>query len=391
MPSIVNTWSCLHTFVVIFFTFIVAGLFFLSWRVSRDPPELRNLKTFGLGQGPFYLDTHNVSGQDLKSAIYEEYFGYKKLTKQISQEERLNYKKWYAANACLAGCTDESQSTCSRGICWCDDANPSQYGQCHQRSEAEFLGNIKKNRKSEGLTLPDYCYIEKHINGKLRKVIDDLQAHKPECRHKDNHPNEFDLETQMCNAADPGSCFDRDLNLICGDDSKCHCRQDMRWNTGRMQCEIYFGVNCMEETEVDLGKYKAEKEMLLGQALVLSSSKVDVGRIKTVYCNLLEGHSNEYIKNRRGGKSEPDILGYMDPVGLIFFVPGCAFGFMWLLMLYGLIRTLIQSCDPRNALNYMSTGDKIIALGAVANQEMFDRQEEGSDNRRAALMQGQNS
>ena len=61
------------------------------------------------------------------------------------------------------------------------------------------------------------------------------------------------------------------------------------------------------------------------------------------------------------------------------------------ILLFSLIRTLIQSCDPRNALNYMSTGDKLIALGAVANQEMFDRQEEGSDNRRAALMQGQNS
>ena len=25
----------------------------------------------------------------------------------------------------------------------------------------------------------------------------------------------------------------------------------------RMQCEIYFGVNCMEETEVDLGRGRA--------------------------------------------------------------------------------------------------------------------------------------
>jgi len=392
MPNIVQTWSCSHTLVLIFFTAAVAGLFALSWGVSQDPPELRNIKkTFGLGQGPFYLDTFNVSGEDLKISIYEEYFGYKKLTKQIGEEELLDYKKWYAANTCQAGCHDEEHSICSRGICWCDDGNPLQYGQCRPRSEAEFLGNKEKYRKPELPPLPDHCYVEKMVNSQLKKVIDDLQAHKPECRHKEKHPNQFDLETQTCNAAVPSSCFDRDLNLVCRDDSKCHCRHDMRWNTGRMQCELYLGVDCTGEAKVDLADYKAEKEMLLGRKLVLSSTAVDLARVKTVYCNLLEGHSMQYIKNRRGGKSESDILGYMNAVGLIFFIAGCAFGFMWLLMIYGMIRALIQSCDPRNALNEMSTRDKIAALGTLAGQEMMERQQEGEDNRRTALMQGQNA
>ena len=40
-------------------------------------------------------------------------------------------------------------------------------------------------------------------------------------------------------------------------------------------------------------------------------------------------------------------------------------------------------------MDNLTTGEKIAALGAVAGQEMVERQEEVKDERRAALMQGQ--
>ena len=55
-----------------------------------------------------------------------------------------------------------------------------------------------------------------------------------------------------------------------------------------------------------------------------------------------------------------------------------------------LVRYFIRSLDPRNVMmDNMTTGEKIAALGAVAGQEMVERQEEVRDERRAALMQGQ--
>jgi hypothetical protein len=37
----------------------------------------------------------------------------------------------------------------------------------------------------------------------------------------------------------------------------------------------------------------------------------------------------------RRGKEEPNILGYMNTPGVIFFGAGCCFGAMWLLMIWG--------------------------------------------------------
>eukprot|EP00092_Neocalanus_flemingeri_P006790 GFUD01007333.1.p1 GENE.GFUD01007333.1~~GFUD01007333.1.p1 ORF type:complete len:388 (+),score=83.00 GFUD01007333.1:150-1313(+) len=385
MPTALDNWGCSHTCVLILFTGAVAGLFALSWGVSQEPKDLANIKkTFGLGVGPSYLDTFDVVGEDLKNTIYEEYFAYKKLTRQISEEETANYKKWYAGNECLAGCPSTCSVPftcpyCKRGICWCTDKNPSTYGQCRTR---KVFGDAEKYRKPALPPLPDFCYIRPH-------VLDDLQAHKPECQHKVEYPNVFDLETQTCDVADPGSCLDRDMNLICGETGTCQCRQDMRWNVDRMQCEVYLGVDCSDVSEVDMtsgSDYKKEKDFILGHQLFLPSTELDEYRVKTAYCNILEQHSKQHIKQKRGGREENSMFAVP---GVIFFGAGCAFGFMWLLMIFGICRAFIRSFDPRNELNDMSNQDKIAALAAVAGQEMVERQQEKEDERRVALMQGQ--
>ena len=106
--------------------------------------------------------------------------------------------------------------------------NPEKYGQCRPKSEAKYLGDKEKYRKPDVPPLPDHCSIMQEVNGRMQNVVDDLQAHKPECWEKVTHPNVFDLETQTCNATQ--SCFDIDMNLICGKLGKCQCRQDMGWN-----------------------------------------------------------------------------------------------------------------------------------------------------------------
>ena len=94
MPSFTREkWTCSHTFVLIFFTGAVAGLFLISWGISQDPPELRNIKYFGLGRGPAFLNTFDTSGLDLNRGLYQEFFGFKKLTKSISEKETEYYKK----------------------------------------------------------------------------------------------------------------------------------------------------------------------------------------------------------------------------------------------------------------------------------------------------------
>ena len=52
-----------------------------------------------------------------------------------------------------------------------------------------------------------------------------------------------------------------------------------------------------------------------------------------------------------------------------------------------MVRYFIRSLDPRNMMmDNLTTGEKIAALGAVAGQEMVERQ---GEERRAALLQGQ--
>ena len=71
------------------------------------------------------------------------------------------------------------------------------------------------------------------VEGRMQRVVDDLEAHRPECQQKVSYPNTFDLEEQTCglSEASVGDCFSRDMNLVCGGSNKCVCRQDMRWNT----------------------------------------------------------------------------------------------------------------------------------------------------------------
>ena len=86
-------WTCSHTMVLITFTGAVIGLFAMSWGISYEPEWLRNLKYFGLGYGPTFIQTFNTSGVDLKKGLYEEYFGYRKVSKKITDEERENYQQ----------------------------------------------------------------------------------------------------------------------------------------------------------------------------------------------------------------------------------------------------------------------------------------------------------
>ena len=88
-----SPWTKTNACVIIFFTGAVAGLFALSWGVSQDPPEFRK-KYFGLGRGPAFLHTWHTSGLDLNKGLYEEYFGFKKLTKSINEQETEYYKKY---------------------------------------------------------------------------------------------------------------------------------------------------------------------------------------------------------------------------------------------------------------------------------------------------------
>jgi len=389
MPSFTREkWTCSHTAVLILFTAAVAGLFALSFGVSKDPPELKNLKYFGLGKAPTFLNTFNASGAELNKGLYEELFGYKKVVGKISESEKQSYQAWYAQNKCQGGCAD---GQCVRGLCLCDEGNPVQYGQCRPRSEAKYLGDQERFRKPELPSLPDDCYLTMEVEGRMQRVVDDLEAHRPECQQKVSYPNTFDLEEQTCglSEASVGDCFSRDMNLVCGGSNKCVCRQDMRWNTDRMQCELFLSEDCSGVTKVDLttSDNKEMEEMIKGRKLVLSTTSVDKEKAKTVYCNLLEIHSKKHVASMRGGREEPTILGVFNTIGVIIFGVACAFGFLWLIMISNMIRYFIRSLDPRNMMmDNLTTGEKIAALGAVAGQEMVERQ---GEERRAALLQGQ--
>lgn len=399
MPSFTKEkWTCSHTAVLIFFTGAVAGLFALSWGVSQDPPELQNLKYFGLGKGPAFLNTFDASGIELNKGLYEEYFGYKRLIGQISVKEKENYKTWYTVNKCQGGCPKSVQGgfvgECARGLCWCKEDNPSQYGQCRPRSEAKYLGNKEKFRKPDLPPLPDHCYLPPmEVDGRVQKAVDDLQAHKPECQQKVSYPDTFNLEEQTCGLteASVGDCFDRDMNLVCGDMNKCVCRQDMKWNEDRMQCELYLSADCtgVEEVDMTTSDNKEVEERIKGRSI--STTSVDKEKARIVYCNMLEVHSKKHVISMRGGREEPTILGTFNTIGIILFGVACAFGFLWLIMISNMIRYFIRSMDPRNVMmDNMTTQEKMAAMAAVAGQEMVERQGEVRDERRAALMQGQN-
>lgn len=381
-------WTCSHTMVLITFTGAVIGLFAMSWGISYEPEWLRNLKYFGLGYGPTFIQTFNTSGVDLKKGLYEEYFGYRKVSKKITDEERENYQQWYAKNQCKGECQEGS---CSRGICWCPEDKPSQYGHCLPKSEAKYLGDKERYRKPDLPELPEFCYYTKEVDGRVQKVIDELNAHKPECIQKVSYPNTFELAEQKCEATDPTSCFDRDINLVCASGGNCECRQDTKWNSEQMQCELYLDVDCKDVHEMDkeAKEYKEIKEMILGRKPVLPNTNTNDDTVRNVYCNMLEEHSKYHVKVMRDFKEEPTILGYMNVGGAIFFGAGCAFGFMWILMICGMYRNFKRSLDPRNALrDNMTTQEQIAALGVVAGQEYVERQEEHRDEVRLAQMQG---
>ena len=43
--------------------------------------------------------------------------------------------------------------------------------------------------------LPELCFITKEVDGRMQRINDDLQAHKPECHQTVSYPDIFDLKT----------------------------------------------------------------------------------------------------------------------------------------------------------------------------------------------------
>ena len=103
---------------------------------------------------------------------------------------------------CMGGCPN--QAFCDYGICRCRSGYDARYGQCWNRMD-DF------NRRQN-----DWDQRQQANFDPYRSCIS----------HKD--------------------CRDTvDMNMICKE-GKCACRDDMKWNSEGLECQIYIDVNCTD-------------------------------------------------------------------------------------------------------------------------------------------------
>jgi len=174
-------------------------------------------KKLGLGVAAGFLGGAALGvgvGAAATLATYSVYHRYHEFRRMLHVNNPLNYQwndnyyqNYYSQNICLFGCP--AYSHCEWGFCECNGGYVKSYGRC------VLAGTPRTPRPAN------------------------FEPFNIDCSGSANY-------TQS--VAD--TCAVHDINLVCntnltvGDQGKCQCRNDMRWNTEAGECQIYMDVDC---------------------------------------------------------------------------------------------------------------------------------------------------
>merc|ERR1719431_2105163 len=156
----------------------------------------------------------------------------------------------------------------------------------------------------------------------------------------------------------------------------------MQWNPRTAECELYIDVVCPE----DIGIASDDINMLLtGRKTISSSLNLDSEDVKTAFCALLDSQGEQFVRDNQRVPAN-SILGFLTVVGLILFIFACIVLVMAFFGTLGTWRFFIRSLNPINSID---RNTQLAALGTIAANEVIERRQDKADERRAALMQGQ--
>jgi len=159
-------------------------------------------KSMDIGAVPGFLGGSGYSyGSKLASYSvyhrYQRYRWYQHHHLQASGREDdanwdSNYQNFYTVNKCLQGCPPNAH--CEWGVCECDEGFRRAWGACHNMN----VTSVPEPPKPQNQTL-------------------------------------------ACSKSQ--ECFGHDMNMVCRDQT-CQCREDMRWNSNALECQLYLDVDC---------------------------------------------------------------------------------------------------------------------------------------------------
>eukprot|EP00092_Neocalanus_flemingeri_P057738 GFUD01068697.1.p1 GENE.GFUD01068697.1~~GFUD01068697.1.p1 ORF type:complete len:508 (-),score=124.13 GFUD01068697.1:681-2204(-) len=166
-------------------------------------------KALGLGVGAGFIGgaALGVAGTMATYGVYHRYQQYRMMSMMhgggmYGGYNSGYYNSYYSNNRCFGGCPYAAH--CEWGFCECNRGFEKRYGRCEQD-----WGN------------------------------------------QQGRPANFD---PFVECVDSTSCQRMDMNLICNTNvtiqtgGKCECRQDMRWNTQKSECQMYIDVDCSSIT-----------------------------------------------------------------------------------------------------------------------------------------------
>ena len=89
--------------------------------------------------GPGLVQYDQLESGLLRRKAYEAYFGYKKWSRQMREDEVETYSRLYGANLCREGCGEASRAKCVRGLCECQEEHRSGLPVHHHRCNSPSL------------------------------------------------------------------------------------------------------------------------------------------------------------------------------------------------------------------------------------------------------------
>ena len=166
-------------------------------------------RAFGTNTGAGFAGRANAG-----LASIESFHRYKQYKAMIKYKKYGHYKDYsgrglyypHRYHNCYGGCYSD-YSYCDFGICRCSLGYFPMYGSCWDNIR---YGNDMSNAKDAG------------------KAENSYVKYDPSLPCSSNY-----------------TCQKIDMNLICSEEyKKCECREDMRWNSDALECQVYIDVNC---------------------------------------------------------------------------------------------------------------------------------------------------
>merc|ERR1711971_181393 len=159
-------------------------------------------KSMGIGAVPGFLggSGYNFGSKLASYSVYHRYQRYRWYQhhhlqasgREIVDTWDSNYQNFYSVNKCLGGCPPNAH--CEWGVCECDDGFKRAWGGCFNMN---FTSMPEPPRPRD--------------------------------------------QALACSRSQ--ECFGHDMNMVCRDQT-CQCREDMRWNSKALECQLYLDVYC---------------------------------------------------------------------------------------------------------------------------------------------------